>query len=540
MVRTVRRTLNFGRSSYVAAVLLLLLTGLGSGLGFASAQNEAEIIVRGSSGPGGYVSLPERLPLTEPGSVSAAGVDFGTVEIKSRDESTNALIRGGCYFAYDFVLRRGNQGCDAWDGLDGVTRVFLFDEGTYTVGIYNPPPNRFWLREKSGLTVSFGVTRRMAFLYAPAGASDVIIKSYQRTDVPVVDACYTVYQDSGAGIPGAIASNTICDWHDAASDGVTRLSGFWHLPTTRYVAVSLPPGGFNKPSNQAFTQRDGSNNRLTFNYTTAAFSPTCTLSRSSGRVGITLRVYCKGFDRFQYVNAYFDGRLMPGPAQWTGSDGRVSFSFKVPAGVAGVHNIKARSQSHASPAKAFTIVSSLSVSPTSGAGLSKARATMRGFGRGESVNIRIQGQRRILATVVMSSTGSGSVQFTVSNGAAADLVIVAVGDQGHVAKDPYRRTGAAPTATATVTGTATITPTATATATRTPTATPTKTATATNTPTNTATNTPVDTPTNTPTNTPTDTPTNTPTDTPTNTPTDTPTNTPTETATDTAIAEVTP
>jgi hypothetical protein len=215
-----------------------------------------------------------------------------------------------------------------------------------------------------------------------------------------------------------------------------------------------------------------------------------------------VKVSCKGFARFQVVAVKWDGRISRSVFISTNQDGRASVIIGVPPATAGAHRIVVESDSHRAPSKTFTVIPSLSVSPDSGPGESTVRATLRGFGKGEVVNIRVQGQTRIRATVTMSSTGSGSVLFTIPSGAAADLVIRAEGSAGNVAKDGFHRTEVlateeptlTPTSTAVPTETPTSTPTEEATSVPTETSTPEPSSTSTPEPTSSADSTPTETP----------------------------------------------
>jgi hypothetical protein len=422
-----------------------------------------------------------KVALAEATGLPPAGTDFATIEIKARDASTDALVKGACFYANATSKLFGTYGCDAWDGtLDGVTLLYVNATGTYEVGVKNPPPNRYYLRPYPSVSVTLGTTKHLAFRFGPAVASDLLVTSDRADGSPVLDACVAVFEDKGGGVPGRQVSATICDSFNglhAANDGVLRLSGIGSGTTSRFVAVPYAPSGYAAARPKTFTQQLGANNRLTFQFALGNYSPACMSSRTSGRVGTTVNLSCGGFAAYQSIGLYWDGKLVTGSERFSSDTGKVSFRFTIPARPAGVHRLQAKSATHAAPRNLFTIVSSLSVSPDSGIGGSSTRATLRGFGKGEVVNIRIQGQRQIRATVTMSSTGSGSASFSIPNGAAANLFVVAEGSLGNVAKDGFARTGPAAAALPTSTEPATATQPPTATATVQPSETPEATAT---------------------------------------------------------------
>jgi hypothetical protein len=432
-------------------MLVLLLGSLLTSLGWSSAV----------ASPG-----QPRVALEQLSGLPPAGTDFATIEIKARDASTDALIKGACFYANAASGQFGTYGCDAWDGtLDGVTLLYVNATGTYEVGVKNPPPNRYYLRPYPSVSVTLGTTKHLAFRFGPAVASDLIVKTERADGSPVLDACVAVFEDSGGGVPGRQVSATICDSFNglnAAQDGTLRIAGIGSGTTSRFVAVPYAPSGYAAARPKTFTQQPGANNRLTFQFALASYTPSCSASRTSGRVGTTVTLNCSGFAAYQVIGLYWDGKLVTGSDRFSNDTGKVSFRFTVPARPSGAHRLQAKSVTHAAPRNAFTIVSSVSVSPDSGIGGSSTRATLRGFGKGEVVNIRIQGQRQIRATVTMSSTGSGSVSFSIPDGAAANLVVVAEGSIGNVAKGGFVRTGpaqaAAPTEVATESVEATSTP----------------------------------------------------------------------------------
>jgi hypothetical protein len=131
---------------------------------------------------------------------------------------------------------------------------------------------------------------------------------------------------------------------------------------------------------------------------------------------------------------------------FSNDEGRFTAFLTVPAATAGAHRVVVASDTHRAPTKSFTVLSSLSVSPESGLGGSTARATIRGFASGETVTIRVQGRRTVLATITASATGSGSALFTIPDGESASLVVRADGNAGNAATDGFQRTGPSPAA----------------------------------------------------------------------------------------------
>jgi hypothetical protein len=433
-----RLGIRLSRIGPMAAVLILLLSGTLTGLGSVRAQDQ------GGAEPAGL----------EP--------TFGALIITSRETGTNALLIGACYF-----VRTSNgdhfSGCDAWDveGNDGVTNLQV-PVGTVDISTYNPPSHHYYSQTVTGVNVTESLPKRITIRHMP-GASDLYVKAYSPAGKLITNGCYQAVTNVN-GSPGDPRSNWICDSSDGLPDGSTRISGLSTRPSSSFLAVMVvPPPGFLVAPPEEFTVRDGRDSRVYFHPRAAALSPYCTAGPTSGPVGTNVKVSCKGFAPFQSVVVKWDGRTSQQRFMFTDQNGRASTIFGVPPATAGAHRIIVSSESHTAPSKRFTVIPSLSVNPTSGPGNGTVRATLRGFAKGEVVNIRVQGQTRIRATVTMSSTGSGSVLFTVPNGSTADIVIRAEGSAGNVARDGFHRTEVMPPADPTQTPTATATATATST-----------------------------------------------------------------------------
>ena len=499
------------------ALIVLLVAGFASVGGEdrpAAAARQEEEHVSGPAEPGYLPPPPPQQEAHEAVSdgVSAQGVAFGLVEVTVRNPAGDK-VRGGCYFVLMPDGRRSvGFGCDAWSGSDGVTTIYA-PIGTFRVQISNPPSHHFWVQPVDGVRVREGRTSRVTFVLSP-GASDVVIKTVDRNGDPVRAGCFMIFKDAGSGRVGDPQSNWVCDVYDGVMDGVVRHTGFYTIPTPRLVTVmTAAPSGFSTAPNQAFTVRRGADSRQTFRVSPLAFRPTCTLGTRTGIVGDRVSVNCRGFARYQIFDLTWDGRdLFEFPLQ-SDENGRASVQIMVPVTTVGGHRIVVASDAYAAPRMTFTVESAVSVQPGETRGGNSTRATLRGFGRGEVVSIRVQGSRRVLATVTASSTGSGSVAFVVPDGAMRTLTIIADGNGEGYATTRMVRTGPGPTATPTRTPVApnTATPTRTVVAISTPTATATATGTSTATATATATATPTETATATPTETASSTPTEEPT-----------------------------
>lgn len=441
-----RRRFWFGRLGSFSVVLLMLLSGAITGRGAVHAQDAT-------------------------GGSTTADVTWGTVQITTRDNFTDDVLTGACYIVSTDGLG-GSQGCDFQDGLDGVTTIRAI-AGAITIYTANPPSYHYYGEPITGLSLATDETKTLTIRHQ-AGGGDVIVKMFTPEGTAALNGCAQVAVNNN-GVPGDLKSGSVCDWMDGSSNGVLRLNGVSQYPTaSALVVMSYTPPGFKTAAPEAVTIQNGATKRAYFHLSRLALNPYCTAGPTSGKVGTSVKVSCKGFAQYQVVYVKWDGRSSATTTTYTDQDGRFTTHLTVPAAVAGTHRIVIASDSHRAPTKYFTVIPSLSVSPNSGTADTSVRATLRGFAKGEIINIRVQGQRRIRATATASSTGSASVLFTVPNGSTTDIIIRAEGSAGNVATARFYRTEIATaeepapateaTSTPEPTGTPTVAPTETPTA----------------------------------------------------------------------------
>jgi len=122
----------------------------------------------------------------------------------------------------------------------------------------------------------------------------------------------------------------------------------------------------------------------------------CALSATSLTVGSPVSLSCSGFQGGESIKIYFDSTK--GTALITtaaSSSGGIKKSVIVPERVGGSHKFVAvGARSHLKPTASFQIIGSLGLSRVTGTSGSLVTATLRGFGKVESVDLRFSTSSR--------------------------------------------------------------------------------------------------------------------------------------------------
>ncbi len=213
---------------------------------------------------------------------------------------------------------------------------------------------------------------------------------------------------------------------------------------------------------------------------TGSFSivPSFRLNRTSGPVGTSVTATLRGYGANQPISVTWRHAASTATVATvqTSYSGSASVSFAVPAAYLGSHAVEGVGGAAAGRAGAsFSVSSTLTLSPSDGPSGTSIRATLRGFGNGESVALSWRqgsGATQSLGSATASSTGSASATVAIPTGATVgDATITATGSSSRATASRLFAVapGLAPAVEATATPEPTATPTATPAATETPT-----------------------------------------------------------------------
>jgi hypothetical protein len=163
----------------------------------------------------------------------------------------------------------------------------------------------------------------------------------------------------------------------------------------------------------------------------------CSIDPSSGNVRSTVILTCVGFGRYEGVALYWDTtNSVPLTGPETNEIGELRVAFAIPSLTKGNHTlitVGQKSGKHAN--KTFTVKSSLSLAPKTGAGGTTVKATAYGFATGETISLRwwnTQGTsyQTVKTGLVASSTGQVTGTFVIAKGQAVGKHLVeAVGNK---------------------------------------------------------------------------------------------------------------
>jgi hypothetical protein len=144
--------------------------------------------------------------------------------------------------------------------------------------------------------------------------------------------------------------------------------------------------------------------------TALAATPRIQLSPTSGFVGTSVAVLFLGFPKNRTVTISWDGKALASTTSSAAGDGSVS--IQVPNARKGGHTITAtRGQTSASAR--FTVVPRLRLSPSTVEVGDTLSVSLRGYAKGEAIDILLDSTAKRLATVAASGTGSASITVTV-------------------------------------------------------------------------------------------------------------------------------
>jgi hypothetical protein len=152
-----------------------------------------------------------------------------------------------------------------------------------------------------------------------------------------------------------------------------------------------------------------------------------TLSPASGPVGRTVTASFSNFTKNHSITISWDGKTVATSRTSAAGDGSVS--FVAPTAKKGGHKVAA-TMGTVSASAIFTIVPKISLSRGTSRVGETITATLRGYGKGESVDIGLDTTSTTLVTVVASSTGSGSAKVVVPAATGGEHKIAGFGDAG--------------------------------------------------------------------------------------------------------------
>ncbi|HEY7034349.1 MAG TPA: hypothetical protein VH482_23635 [Thermomicrobiales bacterium] len=151
------------------------------------------------------------------------------------------------------------------------------------------------------------------------------------------------------------------------------------------------------------------------------------LSPASGPVGATVTVFFRRFTKNHSITISWDGKTVATSRTSAGGDGSVS--FKAPVAKRGAHTVAA-TMGAVTDSATFRIVPKISLSRSSSLVGQQINATLRGFGRGESVALAFDSASKTLVSVRTSSVGSASGTFVVPVATGGNHNVLGIGGTG--------------------------------------------------------------------------------------------------------------
>ena len=145
-------------------------------------------------------------------------------------------------------------------------------------------------------------------------------------------------------------------------------------------------------------------------------APTVTLSPTSGKVGATVSVSLAGYGASESVSIFWDSGTTAIKSVTTSTTGSVTTSFVVPTATKGAHTVTAKGNtSGRSDSATFTVVPSLTLTPTAGVGGTTVTVNLKGYAAGESVTLKWYNGTiaTTLKTVTTATTGGVATTFVV-------------------------------------------------------------------------------------------------------------------------------
>ncbi|HTY74638.1 MAG TPA: PQQ-binding-like beta-propeller repeat protein [Candidatus Nanoarchaeia archaeon] len=195
----------------------------------------------------------------------------------------------------------------------------------------------------------------------------------------------------------------------------------------------VPPTSF---GSHIFTVTDGYNNPSTTFWTT----PTISLNSSIGNVGSTVKVTGTGLVGSQNVSATFAGTNVTLSNSTTDSSGNLNATFSIPASPVGSQVLQINDGTNLLNAS-FSVLPSISLSPTSGRVNSAVTLSGAGFSPSSRINATFAGQQVLLnGSIKTDAFGSFSAIFAVPNSTAGIKQVVVLDQNLHSASGSYNVT----------------------------------------------------------------------------------------------------
>lgn len=180
--------------------------------------------------------------------------------------------------------------------------------------------------------------------------------------------------------------------------------------------------------------------------TTYTVKPRLRLSQDTAKVGDTVSLTLRGYAKGESIAIALDSTSHTLLTVTASGSGSASGKIVVPATVGGRHKLIGLGTTGSQSTASLTVVRSVSFSPAHGPAASSIRVAVRGFSKGERVELLWiePGLSRSLAIVTMSSTGSANVTVTVPDDVdPGQYAIRAFGfsSQEEIVEAPFEVTG---------------------------------------------------------------------------------------------------
>ena len=157
-----------------------------------------------------------------------------------------------------------------------------------------------------------------------------------------------------------------------------------------------------------------------------------------GAVSATLRGYAKG----ESIAVALDSTAKTLTTVIASGSGSASVKVVIPPAYGGRHKLIGSGNAGSQSTASLTVTPSLALTPTNGSSGTNVRLAVRGFGKGERIEIQWQDPRgtRSMAFATASSTGSANVTVTIPKVAAGAYAIRTVGYTVSFAEAPFQVT----------------------------------------------------------------------------------------------------
>jgi hypothetical protein len=176
--------------------------------------------------------------------------------------------------------------------------------------------------------------------------------------------------------------------------------------------------------------------------TTFTVKPRLRLDPTVTTVGSTMTATLRGFARAEVVDIALDSTSKMLLTVTVSGSGSATVNLTIPAMVVGTHKLIGTGNAQSATSATFKIIPSVTISPVSGSPGTTVRALVRGFAKGQRIEVQwIDSISRSLAIVTTSGTGSANVNVTVPiNAVPGSYTIRVVSDDVNVAQTPFEVT----------------------------------------------------------------------------------------------------